>query len=493
MSLINVQNLTFAYDGSYENVFENVSFQLDTDWKTGLVGRNGRGKTTFLRLLTGEYEYSGKITASVEFTYFPFDVINKERLVLEILSDVCPNSEDWEIIREFSYLQIEPDVLYSPFSNLSNGEQTKVLIAGLFLRDNNFLLIDEPTNHLDISARQTVAKYLGKKKGFILVSHDRAFLDSAVDHILSINRSDIELQTGDFSSYLKNFNDRQAAEAAQNERLKKDIDRLSESAKRASSWADKTEESKYGKADSGLKKDKGYVGHKAAKMMKKAKVTEARAQKAIEEKSMLLKNTESSEELKLHSMPHSKDKLVALNDVNIFYGERSIFSPVTFSLEQGERVALEGKNGSGKSSILKLITGADVSYTGSITLASGLRISYVPQSSEDLSGSFSDYAKSAYIDESLFKTVLIKMGLSRDDFDKDTSDLSEGQKRKILLSRSLCERAHLYIWDEPLNFLDIYSRLQIESLIRRFDPTMIFVEHDKAFREAVATKIIRLE
>ncbi len=460
MSLINVQNLTFAYDGSYENVFENVSFQLDTDWKTGLVGRNGRGKTTFLRLLTGEYEYSGKITASVEFTYFPFDVMNKERLVLEILSDVCPNSEDWEIIREFSYLQIEPDVLYSPFSNLSNGEQTKVLIAGLFLRDNNFLLIDEPTNHLDISARQTVAKYLGKKKGFILVSHDRAFLDSAVDHILSINRSDIELQTGDFSSYLKNFNDRQAAEAAQNERLKK---------------------------------DKGYVGHKAAKMMKKAKVTEARAQKAIEEKSMLLKNTESSEELKLHSMPHSKDKLVALNDVNIFYGERSIFSPVTFSLEQGERVALEGKNGSGKSSILKLITGADVSYTGSITLASGLRISYVPQSSEDLSGSFSDYAKSAYIDESLFKTVLIKMGLSRDDFDKDTSDLSEGQKRKILLSRSLCERAHLYIWDEPLNFLDIYSRLQIESLIRRFDPTMIFVEHDKAFREAVATKIIRLE
>ena len=320
MSLINVQNLTFAYDGSYENVFENVSFQLDTDWKTGLVGRNGRGKTTFLRLLTDKYEYSGKITASVEFTYFPFDVMNKERLVLEILSDVCPNSEDWEIIREFSYLQIEPDVLYSPFSNLSNGEQTKVLIAGLFLRDNNFLLIDEPTNHLDISARQTVAKYLGKKKGFILVSHDRAFLDSAVDHILSINRSDIELQTGDFSSYLKNFNDRQAAEAAQNERLKKDIDRLSESAKRASSWADKTEESKYGKADSGLKKDKGYVGHKAAKMMKKAKVTEARAQKAIEEKSMLLKNTESSEELKLHSMPHSKDKLVALNDVNIFYG-----------------------------------------------------------------------------------------------------------------------------------------------------------------------------
>jgi len=94
MSLINVQNLTFAYDGSYENVFENVSFQLDTDWKTGLVGRNGRGKTTFLRLLTGEYEYSGKITSSVEFTYFPFDVMNKERLVLEILSDVCPNSED---------------------------------------------------------------------------------------------------------------------------------------------------------------------------------------------------------------------------------------------------------------------------------------------------------------------------------------------------------------------------------------------------------------
>lgn len=170
MSQIKVTNLTFAYPGSYDNVFDNVSFQIDTDWKLGFIGRNGRGKTTFLNLLLGKYEYGGKIQASVIFNYFPYPVKDKSRNTEDILREICPDAQVWQVVRELTSLDVEQEALYRPFDTLSNGEQTKVLLAALFLNENHFLLIDEPTNHLDADARRTVAEYLKKKNGFILVS-----------------------------------------------------------------------------------------------------------------------------------------------------------------------------------------------------------------------------------------------------------------------------------------------------------------------------------
>lgn len=184
MSMIRVENLTFSYPSSYDTIFDNVNFQIDTDWKLGFVGRNGRGKTTLLNLLLGKYEYSGKIISSVQFDYFPYPISDKKQMTEDILREVCPLAEEWELMRELSYLDVNADVLWRPFETLSNGEQTKVLLAALFLNEGHFLLIDEPTNHLDATAREKVSEYLKKKKGFILVSHDRRFLDGCVDHIL---------------------------------------------------------------------------------------------------------------------------------------------------------------------------------------------------------------------------------------------------------------------------------------------------------------------
>ena len=145
MTMIKVENLTFSYPSSFDNIFENVSFQIDTNWKLGFVGRNGRGKTTFFNLLLGKYEYEGKIQAGIEFDYFPYFVSDKRRLTEEVLYEVCPLGEEWEFMRELSYLEVDPEILWRPFETLSNGEQTKVLLAGLFLNDTHFLLIDEPT------------------------------------------------------------------------------------------------------------------------------------------------------------------------------------------------------------------------------------------------------------------------------------------------------------------------------------------------------------
>lgn len=230
MSLIQVSNLTFCYEGSCDNIFENVSFQIDTDWRLDLTGRNGRGKTTLLRLLQGMYPHRGTIRASVGFDYFPYTVPDPEECPLELLPAICPEVPQWCFLRELAPLEVPEEALYRPFSTLSGGERSRILLAMLFSRDNRFLLIDEPTNHLDRAGRELVSRYLRSKRGFLLVSHDRAFLDGCVDHILSINPSGIELQRGNFSSWYENKQRRDAYELAQNAQLKKEIGRLKEAA-----------------------------------------------------------------------------------------------------------------------------------------------------------------------------------------------------------------------------------------------------------------------
>ncbi|WP_010268020.1 Lsa family ABC-F type ribosomal protection protein [Paenibacillus senegalensis] len=492
MALINVSNLTFAYDGSYDNIFEQVSFQIDTDWKLGFTGRNGRGKTTFLNLLLGKYEYQGTISAPVEFEYFPYPVNRMEDNTLEVVERIFPDYVYWQLVRELNLLDVAEDALYRPFHTLSNGEQTKILLAALFLKENRFLLIDEPTNHLDLEARQLVSEYLNKKKGFILVSHDRSFLDHCVDHILSINKMNIEVQKGNFSDWWENKRRQDQYELAENEKLKKDIKHLTEAARRTIHWSHEVEKTKNGTRNSGSKVDKGYIGHKAAKMMKRSKAMEHRRQSAADEKAKLLKNIESSESLKITQLAYHKKQLVELDNVSIFYEDKKVCEDVRFIIEQGERIALTGKNGSGKSSILKLICGEDIAHTGNLRIGSQLKISYVSQDTSHLKGNLNDYARSQQIDESLFKAILRKLDFSREQFEKEMSAYSGGQKKKVLIARSLCEQAHLHVWDEPLNFIDVLSRMQIEELLHEYSPTLLFVEHDREFCKQIATRVIQL-
>ncbi|QAY65766.1 Lsa family ABC-F type ribosomal protection protein [Paenibacillus protaetiae] len=493
MSLINVANLTFAYDGSYDTIFDNVSFQVDTDWKLGFTGRNGRGKTTFLNLLTGKYEYRGTISSQVEFEYFPFQVDNDELNTIEVVESIYPDYVHWELLRELSLLQVEDDVLYRPFRSLSNGEQTKIMLAALFLKENSFLLIDEPTNHLDMEARKIVSRYLNSKKGFILVSHDRAFLDRCVDHILSINKTNIEIQRGNFSDWWENKQRQDHYELAENEKLKKDIKRLNESAKQKSDWSHEVEKTKNGTRNSGSKVDKGYIGHKAAKMMKRSKAIEGRQQAAAEDKSKLLKNVESAETLKLTQLPYPKNQLAELDHVTLYYGGKAVCRDVSFTIEKGDRIAVTGRNGSGKSSILKLICGDNIDHDGNFRKGSQLQISYVSQDTSFLHGNLTHFARNHNIDESLFKAILRKLDFSRQQFEKDIASFSGGQKKKVLIAKSLSEQAHLHIWDEPLNFIDVISRMQIEDLLLEYEPTIVFVEHDSEFCSHIATKVVELQ
>ncbi len=496
MSQIKITNLSFTHENSYTPVFEHVSLQLDTNWKLGFTGRNGRGKTTFLKLLTGEYHYSGTISAAVQFDYFPFPVNHPDWLVLDLLEDLAPQAEQWQIRRELSLLAVDDDIFYRPFNTLSNGEQTKVLLAALFLRENNFLLIDEPTNHLDQTGRQIVSRYLNSKKGFILVSHDRQFLDNCVDHILSINKTNIEVQDGNFSSWYTNKQRQDQFEQTQNDRLKKEIGQLQQAAKRAANWSDQAEQRKVGIDPLKVDVKFGYAPKQAAKakkQMARSKAIEQRQNRAIEEKSALLKNLERVDTLKISALPAPAQRLVSLREAAVLYDGTAVCQPVTFDIMAGDRIALQGVNGCGKSSLIKLILGESFDYTGTVERNSRLKISYISQTTSHLRGTLQEYAQEQQIDLSQFMTILSKLDFSRTQMEQSMERFSMGQRKKVLLATSLCQQAHLYIWDEPLNYIDIYSRFQLEDVLLQFQPTLLFVEHDKLFTEKIATRTITLQ
>lgn len=519
MSQIRVSNLTFSYEGSFDTIFENVSFSVDSHWRLGFIGRNGKGKTTFLKLLMGQETYQGSISTNLFFDYFPYSVSEEEKKQCSesLLEQWKAGCEIWRVICELEKLRLEADILYRPFETLSHGERTKLMLAVLFSGENDFLLIDEPTNHLDQESRELVKKYLCGKKGFILASHDRDLLDACVNHMLVLNRHSIEIQKGNFSSWKLDKDRKDAFNLAQNEKLGQEIRKLHQATRQTDDWAKKNEQTKIGfdpvKEHDRCLGTRAYIGAKTKKLQSRVKQMEQRIERDIEKKEGLLKDIEHMVDLKIMPLRYHKERLLSTRDYSLSYPieqerrdkkEYHVLHDFCMELCQGERVFLQGKNGCGKSSFLKAILSHNQAgdneennqekplfiEKGQLTIASGLIISYISQDTSYLKGDLSHFCMEMGLEESLFKAILRQLDFERAQFDKRMEDYSEGQKKKVLIAASLSKRAHLYIWDEPLNYIDIFSRMQIEKLILQFQPTMLLVEHDIRFQENVSTRII---
>lgn len=522
MPHITLTNMTFEYTGHYKPVFENVCLELSTDWRLGLVGRNGRGKTTLLKLITGELQpTAGEVRTPVSAELFPYQwdasypntrdmmknsiagLASLEDRMGQLLDEDTPAAleayngllgeymeldgftAESRIEKELQLMGLPLSLLDRDFDTLSGGERTRILIVCLFLRENSFILMDEPTNHLDMAGKAALAHYLSKKTGYIVVSHDREFLDRTSDHILSIVKSDILLEKGNFTSWHHNRMLEDAYELRAHENLAREIGALEKSARESRRFSFVKEGQKKGAAD------KGAVGAQAARLMKRAKNTERRKQRMVDEKKALLKNHETVHNLEI-TQETAANTVAIVNSLSFGFDGQPLLSDISFSVRPGDRLWIRGDNGTGKSTLLSILRGNLKPDEGVIRYMPGLRIAESYQDALWQEGFLSDLVQEAGLNSLVFRTLLAHFNMQGEYFERPLETFSQGELKKIDIARALTQENHLLIMDEPLNYMDIHFRQQLEKALLQYRPTLIFVEHDTCFGNAVSTAILDL-
>lgn len=537
MSTIICRRLSFGYPSSEENIFTDLDLVIDTGWRCALVGRNGRGKTTLLKLVHGELVPDrGSLERGQPTAYFPCPVEDPKLPVRTVVKDASGPFRYWEmemnalleegsapalarygevldayeesggyaidasIETELTAVGIDEGFWQRPFSSLSGGEQTRCLLASLFASDgtrptgksnqasltSTFPLIDEPTNHLDANGRHIVAEYLRSKPGFLLVSHDRAFLDACCDHVVALNRDTVEVERTSFSAWRDGFRQRLSRQRAENAALKQDIARLDRVAATRRAGALKRENEKAPHTD------KGFTSSRAKRQMKRALAAERRAENAADDRRRTLVDVEKNRRLQLSRSGRGSGSLVVANNLTLWREQDVVFSNVSFTVTPGDRVAVIGPNGSGKTSLLEQIERAPHRHTGTLVRPRHVTVARAFQHPLWTSGLLRDRLLHAGLDESRFRQIMAVLGVRGRVLDGCIEDMSHGQQKKIDLARTFVTSADLLLWDEPLNFIDIDAREQIEDVLLRDRPTVVFVDHDMTFVERVATQIIRL-
>ncbi|MCZ6887803.1 MAG: ATP-binding cassette domain-containing protein [Gammaproteobacteria bacterium] len=522
MPTIVCRRLTYGYDGSEDNVFTDLDLVIDTTWRTALVGRNGRGKTTLLRLIDAQLTADkGAIEGRPATYYFPRGPEQTAESARTVAKDAVGPFRAWEremedlldagdevslqrygvlleryqqadgyqvesnLERELAKLGLDEALWSRPFASLSGGEQTRFLLAGLFVNDDGYPLIDEPTNHLDLSGRAMLAEYLSEKPGFLLVSHDRTFLDACIDHVVALNPDSVEVQRTSFSRWRRRFLDRIEAQAAKNVQLKGEIAALEATAQQRRTGAMKREATKTTHVD------KGFIGARARRQMKRAIAAEQRAEKAAQARKSTMVDVEKKHALKLGNAKRQPKSIVTANELTVIR-DRQLFTPVSFQIEPGDRLAIVGGNGSGKTSLMDFIAGANYAHTGAFVRPAHITLARAYQFPIWTSGSLRDHLQGSGIDESRFRQIMAVLGVRGVQLELPLESFSHGQLKKVDLARSFLTPADLLLWDEPLNFIDIDAREQIEAVLLQDQPTVAFIEHDATFIDKVATKSVQL-
>lgn len=475
--LLDVNNVSKFIE--YKEILKDISFKLYRKDKIGIVGRNGVGKTTLLKVITSELEAdTGNIKFYGRYGYLPQNLfLGTHMYVYELMEETKKYGEFLELLNKFSLGNAEKQKI----ETLSGGEKTKLYLIRLLLQNPDILILDEPTNHLDYETIEWLESFINGFNGAVLmVTHDRYFLDKTVSKIFELEDKTIKEYCGGYTFYA-NQKKIQFDKARLEYRLyTKEKRKLEEAARKHMERANKY---------NNMSQD-DFQRHKAAKIAKRSKAIIARLENMEEkEKPVVPKNIN----IKLEkSSDKTSDILVKTQQVSKSY-DRVLFRDISFNIYRNTRVGLVGKNGIGKSTLLKGLIGK-IQIEGSIYTSPSTKIGYFSQELEELSldSTILQEIKKINSDESYVRTLLGCMLFRRDDVYKKICDLSYGERVRVAFLKLILEENNLLILDEPTNFLDIPTREIIEEALLDYEGAILFVSHDRYFVNKMAKEIWEL-
>ena len=506
-----------------KNILDGFSLELKTGERVALIGRNGSGKSTILKIIAKQesvdsgtinirsgakigilnqiYENEKEDISVEKFLYKSFEEIlkvEKKLNKLETQMSTEVNADKLEkIINEYGRMQerfslmggyeiqerfnkicsrfyINKELLKQSYNLLSGGEKTRVNLAKLLLTQPEILLLDEPTNHLDIQSLEFLEELILKYKGTVLiVSHDRYFLDKVINKTVLLENGKENIYYGNYSYFLKEDERRTLAQFENYKNQQKQIEKMKESILTLRKFGD-------------------LAGNEM--FFKRAKNIEKRLEKMeIIDRVDLNKK---SLDLKFNIKKRSGNDVLKLENVEKKFDQKVIFKDANLTLNYGEKAALIGKNGSGKSTLIKMILGQDTNFQGELKLGTSIKIGYISQNIifEDNEKTVLDYyLEGNNLSETEARSKLAKYGFRQESTFKRIGKLSGGEKVRIILMKLIQKDINFLILDEPTNHIDIDTREILEEALKEYKGTVLFVSHDRFFINAIANRVLNIE
>ncbi len=507
---ISVRDLVKSFDLE-KNILDGVSFQIEAGERVGLLGKNGAGKTTLFKILTGEMEPSSgevilasgrRVGLISQIPVYPagytvedvlrsaFERLHRmEREMTELAGRMEGDSEalrrygelqsryeglggydmDTQVNKVVNGLSIPESQRKQLFDSLSGGERTRVNLGRLILEDTDILLLDEPTNHLDLHATEWLEEYIAKFRGTVVtISHDRYFLDRTVTRVIELVNGKPEFYSGNYSFYAVEKEKRFLEQLRRYEKEKAEIDRLSETVRR-------------------MHEHNTELLHKRAFSIEKRIERMRTTEKPTRDRKLKQQFT---------SREFNGDEALIMKGIAKGFGARTLFSGVEAKVTGGERIALVGDNGTGKSTLIRMLMGEEVPDEGRIRFGPAIRTAYLPQIIEF------EHPERSLVNTMLYEKKNMSPQSARnrlaaydfcgEDVFKSVEVLSGGEKSRLKLCMLMDEEVNFLILDEPTNHLDIASREWIEEAVEAYDGTLLFVSHDRYFINRFATRVWEL-
>lgn len=497
----------------FNNVLNNLSFDVKTNERVALIGSNGCGKTTTLKIIMGIESYdSGNISIRKEskigyLTQMPpkeddnvsaksvylrgvQELIDLENKINDFVENMSSNEKDIKLLdklqEEFRIsggyslkekiekirngFKITNELLDREYNKLSGGEKTLINLASIILSNPDILLLDEPTNHLDIDTLEWFEEYLSSYNGtVVIISHDRYFLDRTVNKIIEIENGNANIYHGNYSYYLKESEKRLMVEFQNYKNQQKEIKALKEAIERYKVWGAKSDNPMF---------------------FRRAKAIETRLEKMeVIEKP----KTKSELRINLNVEDRTSNRVMVISNLDLKIGNKELLRNSHMEVYYKERVCLMGKNGAGKTTLIKNILN---NTHDNIKLGTNIKIGYIPQEirfdNEDLT--IYEHMRKIFVgSESELRSKLNQFYFTADNIDKKVKNLSGGEKVRLKLLELILKNANFLILDEPTNHIDIDTREILEESLLAYDGTILFISHDRYFINKIATKIVMIE